>query len=402
MSEIQTGSPLAGIKILDFSTLLPGPYASKMLQDMGAEVIRIEAPDRPDLVRFMPPFVDGESTSHRLLNSGKKSVALDLKKPQSVELIKSIVDQYDIVIEQFRPGVMAKFGLDYDSLKAIHPGLIYCSITGYGQIGPLAQRAGHDINYLALAGAADYSRRSGEKPTPYSIQVADIAGGSHHAVMAILAALYQRDAQKNSQANGEPQGQYLDIAMADAVLAMNGMAAASALGGDDIQPQQQILHAKSYYDFYETKDGRYFSVGSLEPKFITGLCQVIGQPHMVGKAISQRPEDITEFKQLLTDFFLQRDFDTLEQIFAPRDLCVEPVVSLSQALAHPHFIKRGMIKTGPCGGELGSPLPFSSPTPSETDTRTLDKLGQSTTEFLQQHLFSDADIQQLKQDGAIK
>lgn len=392
-------SPLSEIKILDFSTLLPGPFASKMLLDMGADVIRIEAPDRPDLVRFMPPFVDGESASHRLLNSGKKSVALDLKKPQSVELIKSIIDQYDIVIEQFRPGVMAKFGLDYDSLKAIHPGLIYCSITGYGQTGPLALRAGHDINYLALSGAADYSRRSGEKPTPYSIQVADIAGGSHHAVMAILAALYQRDAQKNSQANGEPQGQYLDIAMADAALAMNGMAAASALGGDDIQPQQQILHAKSYYDFYETKDGRYFSVGSLEPKFITGLCQVIGQPHMVGKAISQRPEDIAEFKQLLTDFFLQRDFDTLEQIFAPRDLCVEPVVSLCQALAHPHFIERGMIKPGSCGGELGSPLPFSS---SESNNRSLDKLGQSTTEFLRQHHLSDMDIQQLKHDGAIK
>lgn len=399
ISPVSThNSPLAGIKILDFSTLLPGPYASKILQDMGAQVIRIEAPDRPDLVRFMPPFVDGEAAAHRLLNQGKKSVALDLKKSQSVDLIKTIVSEYDIVIEQFRPGVMNKFGLGYDALKEIHPGLIYCSVTGYGQSGPLSQRAGHDINYLALSGAADYSRRIGEKPTPYSIQVADIAGGSHHAVMAILAALYQRDAQNiPGDSAQERQGQYLDISMSDAALAMNGMAAASALGGDDIQPQQQILNAKSYYDFYETRDGRYFSVGSLEPKFITGLCQVIGRPELVSKAISQRPQDIEEFKNTLTNYFSEHDFSTLLTVFEPLDLCVEPVLSLGQALAHPHFAERGMFTPGPCGGELGSPLPFYS----QAESR-LDKLGQSTHEFLQDHHFSDADIQQLKQQGAIK
>ena len=201
--------PLKGIKILDFSTLLPGPYATQLLADMGAEVLRIESPTRPDLVKFMPPMLGkgkGKvSAVHACLNRNKQCMAIDLKSAEAEEIVHKLVKEYDIVIEQFRPGVMKRLGLDYESLKKAQPKLIYCSITGYGQTGPLKNKAGHDINYLALSGLASYSGRKETGPVLSGTQIADIAGGSHHAVMAIQAAIIQRSVNET--------GQYLDVSM---------------------------------------------------------------------------------------------------------------------------------------------------------------------------------------------
>ncbi len=173
---------LNGLKVLDFSTLLPGPFATMYLADMGAEVIHIESPSRPDLIRIMPPYANGQATAHSYLNRNKQSIVLDLKDAASIDLIKAKISEFDIVIEQFRPDVMRRLGLDYATLAEINPRLIYCSITGYGQTGSYKDRAGHDINYLALAGIAGYSGRQDSGPPPLGIQVADIAGGSLHAV----------------------------------------------------------------------------------------------------------------------------------------------------------------------------------------------------------------------------
>src|SRR5690554_3111118 len=152
--------PLKNLKVLDFSTLLPGPYATMMLADMGAEVLRVEAPNRPEITREMPPFDDqGVNFIHSYLNRSKRSIGLDLKKPAAIEIIKKLVVEYDLVIDQFRPGVMDRLGIGYETLKAINPRLIYCAITGYGQTGPYKNRPGHDINYLALAGVASYTGR---------------------------------------------------------------------------------------------------------------------------------------------------------------------------------------------------------------------------------------------------
>jgi alpha-methylacyl-CoA racemase len=182
--------PLQGLRVLDFSSLLPGPYASMMLADMGAEILRVQSPTHPDLLSTVAPFfVDGDqqqSYAYLTINRNKRSIALDLKKPECVEVVKKLVGQYDIVLEQFRPGVMQKLGLDYDTLKAINPGLIYCSITGYGQTGPYKDKAGHDINYLALSGLASYGETG---PVLSGTQIADIAGGSNQAVISILAAV---------------------------------------------------------------------------------------------------------------------------------------------------------------------------------------------------------------------
>ena len=166
------------MKILDFSTLLPGPYATMMFADMGADVLKVESSTRPDLL-------SGMQATHQHLNRSKSSITLNLKKEESVEIVKSLVCDYDIVIEQFRPGVMERLGLDYESMKKVNSRLIYCSLTGYGQTGPYQNRPGHDNNYLALSGMLDYSRRKGEKPTSMGIQIADLAGGSMHAVIGI-------------------------------------------------------------------------------------------------------------------------------------------------------------------------------------------------------------------------
>ena len=211
--------PLKGLKVLDFSTLLPGPYATQLLADMGAEVLRVESPTRPDLLKVMPPYVGkGKakvSAAHATINRNKKSIAIDLKHESAKAIVERLLSEYDIVVEQFRPGVMARLGLDYDALKQKQGKLIYCSITGYGQSGPYRDRAGHDINYLALSGLASYAGRRDTGPILSSTQIADIAGGSHHAVMAILAAVIER------QVSGE--GQYLDISMSDAALALSTM-----------------------------------------------------------------------------------------------------------------------------------------------------------------------------------
>jgi alpha-methylacyl-CoA racemase len=329
--------PLKSLKVLDFSTLLPGPYATLMMADMGAQVLRIESPTRPDLVRALPPVdLSGHSAAHSYLNRNKKAMALDLKNPEALAIIHALIAEYDVVVEQFRPGVMARLGLDYASLKKINPKLIYCSITGYGQTGPLKDRAGHDINYLALSGIADYSRRKNQKPVPQAVQIADIAGGSHHAVMGVLAAVIQR-----SQTG---EGQHLDISMTDCAFSLNAMFASGMLGGE-VEPlaEATMLNGGSFYDYYETADERYMSVGSLEPQFLMQLCDALEIKHLIGKAGSQKAEDIAQFKQAIGDKIQSQSFEYWIAIFAKLDCCVEPVLTLKEASEQPHAIDRNWL-----------------------------------------------------------
>ena len=329
--------PLKSLKVLDFSTLLPGPYATLMMADLGADVLRVESPTRPDLVRALPPNdVSGHSAAHSYLNRNKKAMALDLKSPESKEIIHALLKDYDVVVEQFRPGVMARLGLDYETLKQINPKLIYCSITGYGQTGPLKDRAGHDINYLALSGVADYSRRKGERPVPQGVQIADIAGGSHHAVMAVLAAVIER-----SQTG---EGQHLDISMTDCAFSLNAMFASGMLGGD-VEPMAEstMLNGGSFYDYYETSDGRFMSVGSLEPQFLMQLCEALEIKHLIAKAGSQKAEDISDFKEAIASKMASQSFEHWTQIFAALDCCVEPVLTFKEAAHQPHAVKRNWL-----------------------------------------------------------
>ncbi|UNM17683.1 CoA transferase [Pseudomonas sp. ArH3a] len=353
--------PLASLKVLDFSTLLPGPFASLMLADMGAEVLRIESPTRMDLLRILPPHDQGTSASHAYLNRNKRSLALDLKQAEALEIVRALVKDYDIVLEQFRPGVMERLGLGYAALKAINPRLIYVSITGYGQTGPYKDRAGHDINYLALAGIASHTGRQDSGPLPLGVQLADVGGGSLHAVVGLLAAVIAR------QHSGV--GQYLDVSMTDCSFSLNAMAGAGYLAcGVEPGWETHVLNGGSFYDYYCSRDGRWMSVGSLEPAFMQQMCAALGRPELAAQGLSPQPEQQKALKRALQVEFEKRSFDELCELFAGVDACVEPVLRLSEAVEHPQLKARELVSQVPRGdgsaqAQIACPLKFSEGLP---------------------------------------
>ena len=388
--------PLAGLKVLDFSTLLPGPYATQLLADMGAEVLRVEAFGRADLARNMPPFVTkGISAIHATLNRNKQSLGLNLKKPEAVNIVRQLVEEYDVVIEQFRPGVMQRFGLGYDDLKAINPKVIYCSITGYGQTGPLKDRAGHDINYLALSGLASYSGRKETGPVLSGTQLADIAGGSHHAVMGIMAAVIQR------QTTGE--GQFIDISMTDCAFALNAMSGAAGLAsGSSPQAGGEMLNGGIFYDYYQTRDERWFSVGSLEPQFAMGLFQALEHPEWAVRAADMSPKSQSELKQDIQGVFSLRTFDEWKAVFNQFDVCVEPVLTLQEAANHQHAVERVLVKDVPVDEELSvpqiaNPIKFSD---SECEYHHAGgKVGADNRSVLEKLGYVESDIEKMIEEG---
>jgi crotonobetainyl-CoA:carnitine CoA-transferase CaiB-like acyl-CoA transferase len=354
-----SNTPLSGLKILDFSTLLPGPFATLLLADLGAQVIHVESPTRVDLVRVMPPYADGQATAHAYLNRNKQSVALDLKNPNSIARVKQLIAEYDIVVEQFRPDVMTRLGLGYDDLKQINPKLIYCSITGYGQTGTYKNRAGHDINYVSLAGIAGHSGRQDSGPPAMGIQVADVAGGSLHAVIGILSAVIER------QRSG--LGQHIDISMTDCAFTLNNMAAsAQVAGGEEQAPEAATLNGGSYYDYFKTQDGRYISVGSLEPQFMLGLSAALALPVLAEKGASMFPEDRAAVKQAVAAAIAAQPYAHWQQVFATLDVCVEPVLSLKEAAESSLAAERGWVVEVPLTEgnaktqkQLACPIKFS-------------------------------------------
>lgn len=391
--------PLAGLKILDFTTLLPGPYATQILADMGAEVLRVESPTRPDLVKFMPPFVgtgkDRVSAAHATLNRNKKSIALDLKKEGATEIVHKLVAEYDIVLEQFRPGVMKRLGLDFASLQKTQPRLIYCSITGYGQTGPLKDRAGHDINYLALSGLASFSGRTDTGPVLSATQIADVAGGSHNAVMAILAAVIQRSTTG--------AGQHLDISMSDAAMALSTMFGSNAIAcGEDPSYGKEMLNGGLFYDYYQTSDDRHISIGSLEPNFAMALLAVLDLGDWKNKVADQNYEVQQALKSAINEKVKTQSLSHWQAEFAKVDACVEPVLTMNEAFEHPHFVERGMVtealdEAGAAIKQINTSLPFKTQAPYTSG----GKLGANSVEVLQQLGYSDVDIEQLKKDRCI-
>ncbi len=392
--------PLASLKVLDFTTLLPGPFATMMLADMGADVVRIEAPQRPDMVREMPPFDGKTSAWHGVLNRSKRSLGLNLKQPGATAVVKKLINMggYDIIIEQFRPGVMARLGLDYETLRELAPQLIYCSITGYGQTGPLANRAGHDINYVALSGIASYSGRQTEGPAPLGVQLADVGGGSLGALVGLLAAVIQR------QVSGE--GQHIDISMLDMLVAWQAHLISRYLVGDEVPGREQLPlnGGQGNYDFFHTADGRYFSVGSLEPKFWHGFCAAVARPDLASKAYSPDPMVQKTLKAEVQMIIGQRPFSEWVAFFAKLDVCIEPVLTIPEVIAHPHTQARGMIVDVPVGDgrsqqQVGAPIKFSGSQPVYKQAGS--PLGTHTNEILTSIGYDTITINRLRETGAI-
>lgn len=375
----QTHGPLAGLTVVDFSTLLPGPYASMLLANMGAEIIKIESPTRPDLIKSLPPFVAGHSVADLQLNRNKYSVVVDLKSAQGREVALNLIGQADIVLEQFRPGVMKKLGLGYDDVQSLFPSLVYCSLTGYGQTGPWSQRAGHDLNYLAVAGMSAYTGRKGQAPLPLGAQFSDLAGGSHHAVMGVLAAVIAR------QRTG--RGSHVDISMTDAMFAMNGMAGAAALAtGVDPENESEWLNGGSFYDYYRCADDCYIAVSGLEPQFVEALANCLERPQL--RALQQLYDKPLQakWKAVLQEIFATEPRDHWLELFAGHDVCVTPVLSINQAAEHEQIQARDMVveetlEDGTTLRQMGDPIKFSAYA-GATKNRVAPRTGQDTREKL--------------------
>lgn len=350
---------LTGYKVLDFSTLLPGPYATMTLADLGAEVLKISGKDKYDLVVNWPPMIEGASVTgvQAWLGRGKKTIHLNLKKPAAVEAVKKLVMEYDIIVEQFRPGVMKKLGLGYEELSRINPKIIYCSITGYGQTGPFSMKAGHDINYISRSGIGASAGRKEGGPSLYNFQIADVAGGSLNAVTGILAAIIYRERTGN--------GQYIDVSMQDSILPFNSMDGAAYFAGGEIPSRESgLLNGGGIYDFYQTADGGYMSVGSLEPKFFAALCDGLGFPQWRDGKILKT--DTPGVKAAFRKVFLSKTLQEWTAVFSELDACVEPVMNLEEASRDEHLQSRGMwpeveipLTDGQKITQMGSPIHLS-------------------------------------------
>jgi len=352
--------PLGGIRVLDFSTLLPGPLATLILAEAGAEVIKIERPGRGDEMRSYTPKFGSDSVNFALLNRGKRSIAIDLRAAGAVERLMPLIESADVLVEQFRPGVMDRLGIGYEALAKINPRLIYCAITGYGQEGPRADVAAHDLNYVAEAGMLALAAGTDGAPVPPAALVADIGGGSLPAVINILLALRERERTG--------RGCKLDIAMADNLFGFmywalgNGLAA-----GAWPEPGAELVTGGSpRYQVYRTRDDRFIAAAPLEQKFWENFCALIALPDV----LRDDAKNPAETKRAVAERIRGKTADEWRSLFAGKDVCCAVVASLEEALADPHFrarrlFERKLVAGGREIAALPVPVapPFRSPEP---------------------------------------
>jgi len=335
-------SGLDGIRVLDLTRLLPGAYCTLLLADMGAEVVKVEEPGSGDYMRWTPPLVDGQSALFDALNRDKKSVALDLKTPAGRDTLLRLVETADVLVEGNRPGVMERLGLGWNVLHERNPRLVMCSITGYGQDGPFASRAGHDLNYMAIAGALGLNGPRDGPPVPLSVQVADVGGGGVQGAVAILGALV------GVQRGGE--GRHVDISMTDGAVSWLALVFAARAAGERVARGDQRLGGRfACYRVYECKDGRFYSVGALEPKFWAALCDAIGRPDLVERQYAEDMETQREVERT----FATRTRDEWEGVLSRVDACCEPVLELDEVASHPQIAARGVLARTGRGPRLG-------------------------------------------------
>ncbi|MHC4390630.1 MAG: CoA transferase [Planctomycetota bacterium] len=335
--ESEPTAPLAGIRVLDLSRYLPGPFCSQLLGDFGAEIIKVEAPGAGDPVRLAPPFAgEGHSAMFLMVNRNKKSVTLDLKSEAGRKALKRLAMKCDVLLEGFRPGVMERLGLSCEVLRGLNPRLIYCAITGYGQDGPHRDRAGHDLNYMALSGGLDMTGHRSGPPVASGVQVADLSGALYGAIGILLALEARRKTGR---------GQLVDVSMLDAALSLLSIHAGPALYGKPPRRGEfAISGALPNYGVFETRDGRYLSVGALEPHFWARVCETLGLEQFTGSvigALTGEPIDPAVL-EAVTAKFKEQTLAEWVQAFEGVDACVEPVLAAEEALEHPQVRARGM------------------------------------------------------------
>lgn len=328
--------PLCGLRVLDLTRLLPGPLATQHLADYGAEVIKIEDTGGGDYARIMGAMNGDTSFFYQIVNRGKKSLRLDLKNEEGRALFLRLVDTADVVVEGFRPGVMDKLGVGYATLSERNPRIVLCSISGYGQSGPYAQRAGHDINYIGYAGVLDQIGAAGGPPAIPNLQIGDLLGGSLAALFGLLVAVL--DARTTGR------GRHVDAAMTDASLAHAIFPLAEVLAQGNVKPRGEDLLTGGVpcYGVYETADGRHMAVGALEEKFWSMLCDTLDRPDLKPAHLATGAEG-EKARAAVAKIFRSRTQREWIGIFDAVDCCVTPVLRLEESLDNPHIAARGMV-----------------------------------------------------------
>ena len=376
--------------MLDLSRLLPGAFCSLVLGELGADVVKIEDTGGGDYLRLVPPQRDGLGGAFYALNRGKRSVAIDLKRGAGRELLLRLLPRFDVLLEGFRPGVLARLGLGWEELHAVHPRLILCSITGYGQTGPHRDRAGHDIDYLALSGALAAGGEEEGAPALPGVQIADLAGGGLWAAVRILAALR------------EGEGTHLDVSMTEGVMSLLlPWLGDLTFGGQPLRRGARTLNGGyAGYGTYRTGDGKYVAVGALEPKFWGGLCREVGISGSAADPIAPA-ERQRELREQLGRALGVEPRDAWCERLASADVCVEPVLEMDELEAHPQHRARGLFYTlhDPQRGPLSL---LRLPVDGEPAQRPAPRHGEHTDEVLAAEGVTAGEIAELRAQGAIK
>jgi crotonobetainyl-CoA:carnitine CoA-transferase CaiB-like acyl-CoA transferase len=388
---------LKGIKVLDLTRLLPGAFCSLMLADQGADVIKIEQPGSGDYNRAFPPIHKKESGSFLLLNRNKKSLTLNLKAEAGKEIFHKLIETADVVLEGFRPGVMVRLGLDYEKLAAHNPRIIYCAISGYGQDGPYVQVSGHDVNYLAQAGALQLFAERGRRPIVPGLSIADVGGGSLTAVFGILTALLARERTG--------RGQFVDVSMLDGTISWLTYHGADYLfaGTEPKGGETRFLGGAACYNVYTCADGRHLSLGIIEEHFWQRFCDLIDRPDFKEKQWPSGAEAEAQHAEIAAHF-AREDCDTWVKRLVEADIPAAPVNSMEEAFQDPQARHREMLQyvNHPVEGripQLGFPVKFSD-TPGRIKSPP-PLLSEHTDEILAACGYSEAAIRRFHDDGVV-
>lgn len=385
--------PLAGVKVLDLTRLLPGPVATLHLADLGANVVKIEDPAAGDYARDMGPGAGADSSIFfRLVNRNKRGLRLDLKQPEGREVFLRLARDADIIVEGFRPGVVDKLGIGYQAVAALNPRIVYCAITGYGQTGPYRDRAGHDINYIGFAGVLDQIGSAGGPPVLPNFQIGDLLGGALVPLVGMLAAL--------ADARAHGRGRYVDVAMTDAVFAHAIFPLVGLLGQGRPVPRGADLLSGGVpcYGVYATSDGRYMAVGALERKFWEKLCAVLERPDLVPLHLATGDAG-RRGREELARIFAGQPQSYWSEKFRAADCCVTPVLDLAQAMDNEQLRARSMVVEGDGLPQFAPPYRLSeyqfaveqpAPAPGEHSEQILAEAG-----------YSPEDIARLRDQGVI-
>lgn len=388
--------PLKGIRVLDLSRQLPGPLATQLLGDFGADVIKIEDTRSGDNFRAAAPLQNGIATRHLMLNRNKRGLAVNLKADEGREIFLKLARESHVVLEQFRPGVMKRLGIDYEAVKAVNPGIVYCSLSGFGQDAPYRDLAAHDPNYLSLSGVLSLlGRRSGE-PALSGPQLADITA-SHMVTIGILIAL------RKAEASGI--GDYIDISLFDSAFSLATTALATYFGSGSAPSRGEERHNGKYpwADIYETEDGKFITLCAIEEQFYRSLCLAVGHADWVGLqyADDAKQEEIrAEFRKI----FLTRTRDAWFELLKGKDVCIGPVLSIDEAVQSAQVQRRNNIivhRHAVAGDTYQLATPIRMRESPASIRGGAPGLGEHTAEILRSVGYGDADVERLRVKGVI-